>query len=126
MAPAVHADGLQFTPADVRVMVGRVAAEGPGGEPFDVCLHASGQDPAALAASLWDLAGWSARGRALVDRLGQTVDPASRLRVAAHIVRHLTDDPLLPSGLLPRDWPGGALRSAYADYQSELRRLTTP
>lgn len=83
-----------------------------------------GQDPVALAAGLWDLAGWSARGRALVDRLGKTVDPASRLTVAAHIVRHLTDDPLLPSGLLPRDWPGGALRAAYADYQDELRRLT--
>ena len=29
-----------------------------------------------------------------------------RLAVAAHVVRHLTADPLLPRELLPADWPG--------------------
>ena len=42
-----HAGGT-FTPDDVRVIVDRVAAERPGGEPFEVCLHARGQDPDAL------------------------------------------------------------------------------
>jgi phenylacetic acid degradation operon negative regulatory protein len=85
-----------------------------------------GQDPVALAAGLWDLTGWSARGRELVDLLADTTEPAPRLTVAAHVVRHLTADPLLPPGLLPRDWPGGELRAAYAEYQDEVRRLTSP
>jgi phenylacetic acid degradation operon negative regulatory protein len=38
-------------------------------------------------------------------------------------VRHLASDPLLPAVLLPADWPGAALRSAYAAYQEELRAI---
>lgn len=56
-------------------------------------------------------------------RLDRTTEPAPRLAVAAHVVRHLTADPLLPRALLPRDWPGTALREAYAAYQDELRSL---
>ena len=55
--------------------------------------------------------------------MGATHDPASRLAVAAHLVRHLTVDPLLPAALLPPDWPGAELRATYAAYQSELRAL---
>jgi len=39
------------------------------------------------------------------------------------VVRHLTADPLLPGELLPKSWPGPELRSAYAEYQRELRDL---
>lgn len=81
------------------------------------------QDPVALAAWLWDLTSWSSRGRALVDLLAATERPILKLTAAAHIVRHLTSDPLLPKELLPGDWPGNELRSAYADYQDELRNL---
>ena len=81
-------------------------------------------DPVALAAGLWDLAGWSTRGRELADLLAATTEPAPRLTVAAQVVRHLTSDPLLPVELLPDGWPGSALRAAYADYQEELRGLT--
>lgn len=80
-------------------------------------------DPARLAADLWDLAGWAGQGRALLARLGSTSDAAPRLAVAAHVVRHLTRDPLLPRELLPAGWPGAALREAYAGYQAELRAL---
>lgn len=80
-------------------------------------------DPAQLARELWDLTGWAADGRALLGRLASTRAPAPRLAVAAHVVRHLTADPLLPRELLPPDWPGEALRAAYADYQAELRTL---
>lgn len=80
-------------------------------------------DPAELAASLWDLSAWAAEGRALLDRLGSTTDPAPRLAVAAHVVRHLASDPLLPTALLPVDWPAAAMRTAYAGYQDELRAL---
>jgi phenylacetic acid degradation operon negative regulatory protein len=81
-------------------------------------------DPAQLARELWDLRGWAADGRALLRRLGSTRDAAPRLAVAAHVVRHLTRDPLLPRDLLPADWPGAELRAAYAGYQAELRDLT--
>ncbi len=80
-------------------------------------------DPAAVAARLWDLDGWAAEGRRWVDRLERTRDPALRLAAAAHLVRHLAGDPLLPTALLPADWPGAALRSTYAAYQAELRDL---
>jgi phenylacetic acid degradation operon negative regulatory protein len=79
--------------------------------------------PVQLARELWDLAGWAGEGRALLRRLERTTDPAPRLAVAAHVVRHLTADPLLPRDLLPAGWPGGELRAAYADYQAELRTL---
>ncbi len=81
------------------------------------------EDPVALAAGLWDLRGWAASGRELVDLLAVTTDPAPRLAVAAHVVRHLASDPLLPAALLPRDWPAAAMRAAYAGYQAELRAL---
>lgn len=80
-------------------------------------------DQAELAARLWDLAGWSSRGRELLRLLDTTRDPAPRLAVAANVVRHLTSDPLLPAELLPRRWPGAALRERYAAYQAELRDL---
>lgn len=80
-------------------------------------------DPAALATSLWDLPVWSADGRALLEQLEATTDPALRLAVAAHVVRHLTTDPLLPTELLVNDWPGEKLRLSYATYQAELRQL---
>jgi phenylacetic acid degradation operon negative regulatory protein len=80
-------------------------------------------DPRQLARELWDLADWAATGRGLLRRLARTKAPAPRLAVAAHVVRHLTADPLLPRELLPADWPGAELRTAYADYQAELRTL---
>ncbi len=77
-------------------------------------------DAGALAGRLWDLDAWSSRGHALLDELATTADPSLRLAVAADLVRHLVDDPLLPASLLPDDWPGDRLRSTYAAYQEEL------
>lgn len=84
------------------------------------------EDARALAAGLWDLAAWAGEGRLLLDALATTADPAPRLAVAAQVVRHLAADPLLPAALLPRDWPAAAMRSAYADYQAELRSIAIP
>jgi len=80
-------------------------------------------DPAALAAALWDLDGWADDGREILAALTTTTEPARRLSVAAHLVRHLTTDPLLPPALHPKGWPGGDLRAAYAGYRGELREL---
>lgn len=80
-------------------------------------------DPVSLAGELWNLASWVDIGHQLLSSLTHTREHAARLAVAAHVVRHLTADPLLPSELLPEGWPGAELRAAYAGYQSELRRL---
>jgi phenylacetic acid degradation operon negative regulatory protein len=80
-------------------------------------------DPARLAAELWDLHGWAKQGREAVRLLDRTREPAARLAVAAHLVRHLTTDPLLPPELLPDAWPAAEMRAAYASYQQELRAL---
>jgi phenylacetic acid degradation operon negative regulatory protein len=81
------------------------------------------EDPAALAARLWDLSAWTDDGRRHLDLLAGAREPADRLSAAAMLVRHLSTDPLLPRPLLPRDWPGGELRATYAAYQQELRGL---
>lgn len=80
-------------------------------------------DPAMLAAQLWDLPGWAAEGRRLLALVGGAGTPAGRLAAAAHLVRHLLDDPLLPAELRPDGWPGAELRRSYSAYQDELRSL---
>ncbi|MFC7814119.1 MULTISPECIES: PaaX family transcriptional regulator C-terminal domain-containing protein [unclassified Streptomyces] len=72
-----------------------------------------------LAAELWPLDAWSATAGALLDRVGRVRRPADRLTAFAAVVRHLLADPVLPGELLPSDWPGAALREAYARYQRE-------
>lgn len=72
------------------------------------------------AAALWPLDDWAARARALLAHVARADRPADRLTGFAAVVRHLLTDPVLPPELLPPGWPGGALRSTYADYQREL------
>jgi phenylacetic acid degradation operon negative regulatory protein len=111
-------EGVWTRPANLR------RAPAYADDPVLSCFRARPEeDPAMLAARLWDLDAWVKEGEVLLDQLESTTEPALRLAVAAHIVRHLTADPLLPSQLLPDRWPGPALRSAYADYQRELRDL---
>ncbi|MER6349839.1 PaaX family transcriptional regulator C-terminal domain-containing protein [Streptomyces sp. NPDC001595] len=73
-----------------------------------------------LAARLWPLEAWATTARALLGHVAQVTDPADRLTAFAAVVRHLLADPVLPDPLLPADWPGAALRAAYADYRREL------
>jgi phenylacetic acid degradation operon negative regulatory protein len=83
--------------------------------------------PVELAGQLWDLPGWASRGRRLLDEMAGSVDIPDRFVVAAAIVRHLLTDPKLPAELLPPDWPGDRLRTAYNEFATELveRRETT-
>ncbi|WP_328975130.1 PaaX family transcriptional regulator C-terminal domain-containing protein [Streptomyces canus] len=73
-----------------------------------------------LAAELWSLGDWAARSRTLLTRVARADRPGDRLTGFAAVVRHLLTDPVLPPELLPPDWPGAELRSAYAAYQGEL------
>jgi phenylacetic acid degradation operon negative regulatory protein len=63
---------------------------------------------------------WIATARRLLDEIASATDVPGRFVAAAAIVRHLLSDPVLPAELLPDDWPGAALRQAYADFATEL------
>ena len=111
-------EGVWTRPANLR------RAPAYAEDPVLSCFRARPEeDPAELANRLWDLETWTKEGEELLEQLESTTDPAPRLAVAAHVVRHLTADPLLPAELLPTTWPGPALRAAYAAYQRELRDL---
>lgn len=90
-------------------------------------LTARDGSPEQLAAQLWDLPAWAADGRRLLDEMADAIDVPGRFVVAAGIVRHLLTDPMLPTELLPDDWPGASLRAVYHDFATELleRRDTT-
>ena len=76
--------------------------------------------PADLAGGLWDLPGWVRVGDSLLDDMAAAADIPGRFVAAAAIVRHLVTDPVLPDELLPAQWPGAALRTAYNDFAAEL------
>ncbi|WP_225833320.1 PaaX family transcriptional regulator C-terminal domain-containing protein [Streptomyces sp. NK08204] len=78
------------------------------------------ESPQDLVALLWPLDDWAATARSLLSRTGGARRPADRLTAFAAAVRHLLTDPVLPPSLLPPDWPGEALRTAYAAYQRDL------
>lgn len=87
-------------------------------------------DAADLAGRLWDLAGWAADARRLIDRMHALDEPlasddhralADGFVTSAAVLRHFQADPLLPGALLPHDWPGDQLRSAYDRYDTTYR-----
>lgn len=80
-------------------------------------------DPAALAASLWDLDAWAGRADRLRAALDEAVDPAAGFMISAAVLRHLLADPLLPAPLLPADWPGEALRARYEEFDLTFQRV---
>lgn len=83
-------------------------------------LTSRDDDPAGLAALLWDLPSWITTAQQLLDEIASAADVPGRFVAAAAIVRHLLADPVLPAELLPADWPGARLREAYADFAAEL------
>jgi phenylacetic acid degradation operon negative regulatory protein len=87
-------------------------------------------DLVALAGRLWDLAGWAQGARHLVGRLEELPpagpdDLAPGFELSATVLRHLQADPLLPDALLPRDWPGPALRRTYDHWDRRYREVLT-
>ncbi|WP_242908183.1 PaaX family transcriptional regulator C-terminal domain-containing protein [Actinomadura terrae] len=80
-------------------------------------------DPAALAASLWDLDGWTESARALRDALRRATTTSEKFTLSAAALRHLLRDPILPPELLPRDWPGPDLRALYERFETDLEQL---
>jgi phenylacetic acid degradation operon negative regulatory protein len=83
-------------------------------------------DPIALAVRLFRPERWATRAReldrhlaAMTARLGSDGHDvvADAFVAGAAALRHIGTDPLLPSELLPSDWPGDGLRARYAEYQ---------
>jgi phenylacetic acid degradation operon negative regulatory protein len=83
-------------------------------------VQARDDAPAELAGQLWDLPSWARTGHRLLAEMSDATDVPTRFVVAAAIVRHLLTDPVLPAELLPADWPGARLRTAYNDFAAEL------
>ncbi|MGH3648855.1 MAG: PaaX family transcriptional regulator C-terminal domain-containing protein [Micromonosporaceae bacterium] len=84
------------------------------------------EHPVGLARELWELNRWATHGRSLLELLDSTDDPATRFAAIAMSVRHLLTDPVLPAELLPPDWPGTRLRTAYAEYRRWLIAMRPP
>lgn len=89
-------------------------------------------DPVELAARLWPLTGWASEARHLLaeldglhDRLGagDLGALAEGFVTSAHALRHFQSDPLLPSELLPDDWPGSDLRARYASFDERYKAV---
>ena len=83
-------------------------------------LCARDDNPAELAARLWDLPAWSRNGKRLLDEMATAKHVPGRFMAAAGMVRHLLTDPVLPDELLPAGWPGNALRDSYARFADQL------
>jgi phenylacetic acid degradation operon negative regulatory protein len=88
-------------------------------------------EPAAMAATLWDLDAWADRAQELQGEVeawtprlvAEGVDVLAPTFVcSAAVLRHLQADPLLPRELLPAAWPGDALRKAYEAFDAAFTR----
>jgi phenylacetic acid degradation operon negative regulatory protein len=88
------------------------------------CVHfhdAATDIPAHTVRSLFNLDDWADDAQRLADALHDEVDAdttgagdmAYWFGLSVTVVRHLQLDPLLPSELMPRDWPGHELRTIY-------------
>jgi phenylacetic acid degradation operon negative regulatory protein len=97
---------------------------------IDLHSHSRASDgqyaPAELAGQLWDLPGWTQTGHRLLEEMSCASGIPGRFVAATGIVRHVLTDPMLPSELLPADWPGDRLRDAYHDFATELARRRDP
>ncbi len=76
-----------------------------------------------MTTRLFDPEGWCAEGAALLVAAEKADGMAERFEVAAATVRHILHDPLLPSELLPADWPGERLRESYDVFRTEFSQF---
>ena len=87
-------------------------------------------DPVELTARLFDLEAWAAEAERLRERMdamaallerGKDGSLAAGFELAAHSLRHLVSDPVLPDELSPPGWPARALRESYRAYDRTYR-----
>lgn len=84
-------------------------------------------DPGGLADRLWDHHGWAAAAAELATELDPLTERlvagdehalAPGFRLSAAVIRHLLDDPALPTELVERADAGDRLRSHFDDFES--------
>lgn len=94
-------------------------------------VHARDVEPA-LVGRLWDLTGWATGADELRAAMAELIGPleardtsalADGFVVSAAVLRQFQADPLLPEELLPRDWPGAALRDEYDRFDAAYRAV---
>ncbi len=121
-------DGVWARPANLASLDGARSVFGPHADHW----LAEPVDPAATAAQLWDLRDWSttaknlqramAVGQRQLER-GRRDSLPTNFALDAAVIRHLQADPLLPIQLLPRGWPGDALRARHREFDDSFNRL---
>jgi len=88
--------------------------------------------PATPVPMLWDLEAWARTADTLRRELHELAPALDRGDAAvlapgfvtsAAVLRHLQADPLLPTELLPRSWPGDLLRAEYESWDARYRRV---
>ncbi|WP_327092217.1 PaaX domain-containing protein, C- domain protein [Nonomuraea sp. NBC_01738] len=88
--------------------------------PVEVMTGAPGRDPGEFLASLWDLPAWEAESARLLTLMGLAQSTVDRFTVAAAIVRHLLEDPVLPPELRPDPWSADLVHAMWRAYQREF------
>ncbi len=87
-------------------------------------------DEPAVFVAAFDLDGWAAGARSLVDEMtgaqprlddGDIGALGDTFVTAAAVLRHLVADPMLPGSLLPDRWPGAELRSAFDRFDRSFK-----
>ena len=97
------------------------------------CVHfhnAATGIPAETVRSLFNLDDWAADARRLTLAVRDEVDAEAvaaddftyQFGLSVPVVRHLQLDPLLPAELIPPDWPGQDLRSAYRRFDEVFKQ----
>ncbi len=101
------------------------------------CVHFHGAAtdiPAKTVKSLFNLDDWAVDARRLTLAMRDELDVETvgvddftyQFALSITVVRHLELDPLLPAELIPRQWPGHALRSTYRRFDKAFKlRLNT-
>jgi phenylacetic acid degradation operon negative regulatory protein len=123
-------EGLWLRPANLPA--DRLADDRSAIEQWVTNFTGAPDQPKLIASRLWDLDQWSKHAHEL---LNDVTTGATELRRAATsddtdgglghwftinaaVLRHLQADPLLPSELLPRNWPGQRLRDRYERFDT--------
>ena len=94
------------------------------------CVHfhnAATDIPAETVRTLFSLDDWATDAQTLTLAIRDEVeDLAYQFGLSVAVVRHLQLDPLLPAELIPQEWPGQDLRSAYRRLNEKFKqRLST-
>ena len=110
----------------------RLAADRAVADQWTIAFSGRPNDAKAVARQLWDLPAWSGASLDLLRQLRNGVTDlrktgakprcgdslAQWFTTNATVLRHLQADPLLPTTLLPSDWPGKQLRDTFATFDT--------